>query len=400
MQAPLLQPILLSCKLTHAVLKFLERRGEDLEPLYERFDWPLYYLRDSSSWLEADRLEYVLKMLDEVYGRRVADETGVDFFSAVGHASPSLRAWGALDSVLKIVPGVRQLYQQPDRFLASFISPQPQIQGLQHSDESVVFRIGFSDDRMPHTARYLRAILESLPEFIGKPRTHVMWNHGNVSIEWSERQVPFVSQTQAPENEGPSLSPELLRTILVDLSSAQRELENARRSIQEKDALIAAMQAAPLATGLEHLKSPAVEKALHEIYKLGDYFARAQQIVTLLRAPPRATPGLSGRVTAPLISSQTEALIKRTAWDRVSLEAPIAIRKAAMFLRGEEVVDETSAAPLTDVPPTLDPMTSGKTSPKLKAAAAKTLRQASAALAGSASLKSKTPSFFDHPDHL
>lgn len=371
MQSLLQQPVLLSCKLTNAVLKFLERRGEDLEPLYERFDWPLYYLRDSSSWLEADRLEFVLKTLDEIYGPRVFNETGVDFFSAVGHASPQLRAWGALDSVLKIVRHVRDLYQQPDRFLASFISPQPQIYGLQHSDENVVFRIGFSDDRMPHTARFLRAILESLPEFIGKPRAHVMWNHGNVSIEWSERQVPFVTQVRTNDNEMPSLSPDLLRTILVDLTTAQRELENARRVIQEKDATIQSLQtaaaAAPVAPPVAHSALTAtatttystttvstttlsttaalnaappavtgsdVEKALHEIYKLGDYFARAQQIVTLLRSPS-ATTGAKLRSGAPLASSQAEALIKRTAWERVSAEAPVAIRRASMYLRGE-----------------------------------------------------------------
>ncbi len=312
-------PLLLSCKLTNAALKFLERRGEDLEPLYERFDWPLHYLRDSSSWLEADRLEYVLGALEELYGQRVASETGLDFFTTVGHASPGLRAWGALDSVLKIVPGVRELYQQPDRFLASFISPQPQIQGLQHAEENVVFRIGFSDDRLPHTGRYLRAILESLPEFIGKPRAHVLWNHGNVAIEWSERQVPFVVRTNTAENEAPSLSPELLRTILVDLATAQRELESTRRSLQEKEALILQMQNQVLQQPQAAGPAPAiaVEKALHEIYKLGDYFARAQQIVTLLRAP--------------------EPLMKRTAWERVSAEAPLAIRKAGMLLRGEEV---------------------------------------------------------------
>lgn len=423
MQSLLQQPVLLSCKLTNAVLKFLERRGEDLEPLYERFDWPLYYLRDSSSWLEADRLEFVLKTLDEIYGPRVFNETGVDFFSAVGHASPQLRAWGALDSVLKIVRHVRDLYQQPDRFLASFISPQPQIYGLQHSDENVVFRIGFSDDRMPHTARFLRAILESLPEFIGKPRAHVMWNHGNVSIEWSERQVPFVNQVRTNDNEMPSLSPDLLRTILVDLTTAQRELENARRVIQEKDATIQSLQTAasavPVAPPVAHTAltatttystttvstttlsatsalgaAPAVtgsdvEKALHEIYKLGDYFARAQQIVTLLRAPS-ATSGTKLRSGVTLASSQTEALIKRTAWERVSAEAPVAIRRAAMYLRGEadDVASELAVEAAAQATSEGDGEMRDVTGTEENVGAPKTK--------GLFKKKSATPSFFDH----
>ncbi len=320
-------PLLLSCKLTHAALKYLERRGEDLEPLYERFDWPLHYLRDSSSWLEAERLEYVLTALEELYGARVAAETGLSFFEAVAYSSPQLRAWGALDSVLRIVPGVRELYNQPDRFLGSFISPQPGIQGLSHTSEKTVFRIDFSDDRMPRTAKYLRAALESLPEYIGKPRSHVTWSHGHVSIEWSDRQVPFVPVTVQPETQ--SLSPELLRTILFDLANAQRELDLTRRALQERDAEIVALKASHAQVQEEER----IKLALHEIYKLGDYFARAQQIVTLLRSSSvRAASG-------QLVSSSSEAMVRRTAWDRVAQEAPLAIRRAAKLLQGEVIDD-------------------------------------------------------------
>lgn len=323
-------PLLLSCKLTHAALRYLERRGEDLEPLYERFDWPLHYLRDSSSWLEADRLEYVLTALEELYGARVTAETGHSFFEAVAYASPQLRAWGALDSVLRIVPGVRELYHQPDRFLGSFISPQPMIQGLHHTFEKTVFRIDFSDDRMPRTAQYLRAALESLPEYIGKPRSHVTWTHGHVAIEWSDRQVPFVPMTSLSPSEAPSLSPELLRTILVDLANAQRELDLTRRALQEREAEIVSLTANHKQTQDDER----IKLALHEIYKLGDYFARAQQIVTLLRSSSSRSSGGS------LVSSSSEAMVRRTAWDRVAHEAPLAIRRAARLLQGEVIDDE------------------------------------------------------------
>lgn len=352
-------PLLLSCKLTHAALKFLERRGEDLEPLYERFDWPLHYLRDSSSWLEADRLEYVLATLEELYGPRILSETGHTFFEVVGHASPQLRAWGALDSVLRIVPGIRELYQQPDRFLASFISPQPAIRGLKHANsdgvERTEFRIDFSDDRMPHAARYLRAAFEALPEFIGKSRSHVTWSNGHVLIEWSERQVPFVPMSAMAPHEVPSLSPELLRTILVDLANAQRELESTRRALTDRETELQKFKSPTLSPGpklmaddtqLDPALSVAVAEAreqearerelrmklaLHEIYKLGDYFARAQQMVTILRGP--SGPTGSTKVNA-------EAMVRRTAWDRVSQEAPEVIRKAARLLQVDIPLNE------------------------------------------------------------
>lgn len=316
-------PLLLSCKITNAALRFLERRGEDLEPLYERFDWPLTYLRDSSSWLEADRLEHILATLEEIYSESAVIET-------IGHESPQLRAWGALDSVLRIVPGVRELYHQPDRFLASFISPQPMIRDLNRTSESTMFRIEFSDDRFPRTGRYLRASLEALPEFIGKPRAQVLWQHGEIAIAWSEKQVPFAAHASPIPNDGHSLSPDLLRTILVDLANAQRELEESRRAVKERDGMIEALRAQVSQQVAVTAKNSGrgdagVSTALHELFKLGDYFARAQQLVTLLR-------GSTTRVQTPAMA---DVLIKRTAWEHVANEAPVAIRRAAAALQGE-----------------------------------------------------------------
>ncbi len=373
-------PLLLSCKLTNAALKFLERRGEDLEPLYERFDWPLHYLRDSSSWLEADRLEYVLATLEELYGPRILKETGQSFFEVVGHASPQLRAWGALDSVLRIVPGIRELYHQPDRFLASFISPQPVIRGLKHSHsdgiERTEFRIDFSDDRMPHTARYLRAAFEALPEYIGKARSHVSWSNGSVLIEFSERQVPFVPMTNMSSHEVPSLSPELLRTILVDLANAQRELEATRRALTDRETELQKMKAAvgatpamaPVKASGEH--ETRMKLALHEIYKLGDYFARAQQMITVLR-------GASGVVGSTKVNA--EAMVRRTSWDRVSQEAPEVIRRAASLLQADVPLESEVFTPVVPVGQVTVVSKVGERSTQTKQALA----------------KNKAPSFFD-----
>lgn len=70
--------------------------------------------------------------------------------------------------------------------------------------------------------------------------------------------------------------------------------------------------------------------ALHEIYKLGDYFARAQQMITVLR-------GASGVAGSSKVNA--EAMVRRTAWDRVSQEAPEAIRRAAQVLQMDLAID-------------------------------------------------------------
>lgn len=343
-------PFLLSCKITHSCLKFLERRGEDLEPLYERFDWPLHYLRDPSSWLEADRLEFVLQTLEELYGqglRGVSNDVATgDFAQEVGHAAPQLRAWGALDSVLRIVPGVTELYHQPERFLSSFMSPPPQVQTISRHGDRTEFRFDFSDDRMPCTARYLKAVLESLPEFIGKPQASVRWHNGLVGIEWSEHQVPLPRRAEATQQDEPSLSPDLLRTILMDLANAQRELESTRRQLQERDAELLRLRSEPVAH----------EMALHELYKLGDYFARAQQLVTLLRQAVKSTAG----------SQAADVLIRRTAWERVADEAPQVIGRAQAYLRGEiPVVPKLAAEPMLSVMPSALPLSKASQSTRL-----------------------------------
>src|SRR5262245_31058551 len=59
--------VLVSCKITHSVMTYLDRRGEDLGELNDFCDWPTEFLRDPSSWLEADKMENLLKLIDQNY---------------------------------------------------------------------------------------------------------------------------------------------------------------------------------------------------------------------------------------------------------------------------------------------------------------------------------------------
>lgn len=373
--------------MTNSVLRFLERRGEDLEPLYEKFDWPLHYLRDSSSWLEADRLEYILKTLEEIYGPRIQKETGQDFFEVIASAAPQLRAWGALDSVLRIVPGIKELYFQPDRFLASFISPQPSVRTIgTQTDETqrLEFEIDLPGNETPRAIRYLRSALEALPEFIGKSRSHVSWASSHVTIEWAERQAAFGPIESIASREAPVLSPELMRTVLNDLSESQRDLEATRRVLADRENELAKLKGllakqdhvASLSEGKDHPEAR-IKLALHEVFKLGDYFARAQQMITILRGP-------SGVVGGAKVNA--EVMARKTAWDHVAQEAPEVIRKVAKLLQLEESIEEFI----------VDQKDSAFTSDKTKTALNKDLH--------SKNLHNKTihdkraPSFFDTLD--
>lgn len=316
-----------------------------MESLYDGFDWSIGFLRDPGQWLEADKLESVLGTLEEIERGLHLHEGSGDYFTRLGHESPRLKAWGALDSVLRILPHPRELYAQPERFLGQFVSPMSPPRFFERSESRVSFRFDFPVDRFPRSARFLKAVLEALPEFIGSgrahaPHAHVEWIGDRVLIDWSDRQVGFEATPQSGLTE-PVLSPELARTILADLASSQREVEVARArvkeleqqllqasaqpSVQAPQARVGAMaessSLAPAAPSEERLRA-----ALHEVYRFSDYFARAQQMVTLLSRPG---------VRAPEI----ETLHRRLAWEKVQHEATDCTSRAVAILQGQALTE-------------------------------------------------------------
>ena len=252
-------PVLISCKISHSLISYLDRRGEDLELLYEKCDWPTEFLRDPSCWLEADKMESLLRLMEKDYAHAVhtdpLNDSGSEFSGsalsvsnsaaladsvhgqdalivAVGHQCKDLRSWGVLDSVLRMVQTSKDLFAQPERFLSYFISPAPPIGDLKREADSVSFVLPISEIQFPLVTAYLRAALEALPTYISKPMATVTWRESRVRILWSERQVSLFSEA---ENKELTLHPELVRNILMNLESSQTELELAKKSLIERD---------------------------------------------------------------------------------------------------------------------------------------------------------------------
>ena len=309
--------VLFSCKITHSVISLLDKRGEDLEALYEKCDWPAEFLRDPSSWLEADKMETLLRQIDADYGRDVSGEEGL--IVQVGHQSKDLRAWGVLDSVLRMVQTPKDLFSQPERFLSYFISPAPPIGEVTRSHDSVSFVLPVSEMQFPMVTSYLRAALEALPTYISKPMASVTWDNSRVVIKWSENQASLFGEAQGQDDL--SLNPELVRNILLSLEMSQKDLEEMKRALHGKDQEIERLrrEAGPTlrqSLGAQKSSPAAIEKldsSLHELFRLGDYIARAQQLITLLVGQGRQTPQV------------TEAM-RRVDWDHVSIAGPQLVR--------------------------------------------------------------------------
>lgn len=316
--------MLFSCKITHSILNYLDRRGEDLEALYEKCDWPAEFLHDPSSWLEADKMENILRMIDENYGRRDnGDESCEALIVNVGHQCKDLRSWGVLDSVLRMVQTPKELFAQPERFLSYFVSPAPAAGEIKRGSESVSFVTPVSEQQFPLVTSYLRAALEALPTYIAKPMANVGWEKSRVTISWSEGQASLFGENDAAEL---SLHPDLVRNVLHNLETSQKEIEEMKRRLIAKDEEIEAlrtrtsavvpgvMEAAPLLGGANEAQLPQAERVLHDLYRLGDYIARGQQLITLLIGQGRQTP-------------QVKEAMRRVDWEFVSREGPALVRK-------------------------------------------------------------------------
>lgn len=334
---PLDSLVLFSCKITHSVISYLDRRGEDLEVLYEKCDWPTEFLRDPSCWLEADKMESLLQMIEADYGRGTHNDDSL--ITAVGHQCKDLRAWGVLDSVLRMVQTPKDLFAQPERFLSYFVSPAPPVGEMRRGPDFVSFVLPVSEMQFPLVTNYLRAALEALPTYINKPMANVRWDESRVHISWSEHQASLFGEAQSTEL---SLHPELVRNILMNLESSQRELEEMKKSLLAKEQEIEELkavqkQAAPaapvtesvdlsvLAQGVGQEITPPVAGVLNELYRIGDYMARGQQLITLLIGQGRQTP-------------QVQEAMRRVDWSFVAGEGPKVIKRA---IEGLQSVQET-----------------------------------------------------------
>ena len=322
--------VLFSCKITHSVITYLDRRGEDLEALYEKCDWPAEFLRDPSSWLEAEKMENLLRQIDHDYGReRIGELATENLILAVGHHCKDLRAWGVLDSVLRMVQTPKDLFAQPERFLSYFVSPAPPVGEIRREAESVSFVLPVSEVQFPFVTSYLRAALEALPTYISKPMGQVVWDNSRVTISWSEKQASLFGEGVETDV---SLHPELVQNILHSLETSQKELEQMKRGLISKDQEIERLQqelirsrpieTAPLtnATNAVSEVEATVARVLHDLFRLGDYVARGQQLVTLLVGQGRKTP-------------QVAEAMRRVDWEFVSTEGPQVVRKAVSDLQ-------------------------------------------------------------------
>jgi len=125
-----------SSKITSSTLSYLDLEGISHDLINSHSQWTEEFLKEPSNWLEANKLESLLKLLEPEIG---------DFYK-LSLLSYKLQAWGPLDSVLKLMTHPRDIYIQPERLLSYFISPAPPVEVIEKNNEMITFKLPISSE--------------------------------------------------------------------------------------------------------------------------------------------------------------------------------------------------------------------------------------------------------------
>lgn len=294
-----------SGKITNSLISCLERSGKDYGSLYELTDIPTEFLRDPSCWIPAVSVENFIQQIDQE-----------NLATLAGSQCYQLRAWGVLDSVLKMMQTPQDIYLQPHRFISYFISPAPPVIHMTREEEGLSFELPISNTEFPLVTEYLRSALEALPMYLGRQQSHVSWRGNRVTISWSDSQNALLSQEDLEHQ----YKPELMRNLVGSLEEAQMKIEELNKQLLERNMQIqkyqeqeAIRQTLVNPDGMKeemlpsetvsHLRAYA-SRIRGQLLKLSDYVARSQQLVTILvgNAPE---------------NRQVKELMKRLDWDYV-----------------------------------------------------------------------------------
>jgi len=283
---------------------------------------PFEFLKDSSYWLEADKMEKFLEASEKILLSQ--DMESDSFVEDLAGQSAELRAWGVLDGVLRMLPKPQDIFAKPERFLSYFISPAPPIANILREDNAISFMIPIAKDEYPLSLGYLKTAMESLPTFLGREPFHVEWEDNTIRIAWKDQEELF-----GEDHPGNMMNPELVRSLSFSLEESQLDLENKNKELMLKN-----IELENAKTALEKTLSKINVKDICEgdesifvplsymqtnIHRLQDYMSRSQQLVTLLIGQGRK-------------DKQVTEAMRRVDWDFVLKEYPNLINEVYLSL--------------------------------------------------------------------
>lgn len=271
-----------SCKLTNSLFYYLERQGVPTAPIFDAFDGPEEFLKDSHFWLEISQVEKIFERAAHAMGDASIGAT-------VGAQIVDIQSWGALDNVFKLMPTVKDYYVNLTRFFSYFLAPIDEYKELEVGDTFV--RITYPIPRLPnvHVFEFLKATLENLPRYTGNFPAHSDFSEatGEMLISWDTAQPSLFT-----EEPGQVLNPKLVKNLTNLLEANERALEQKKKELLDKqvelDRLKAELQnelrekiyaekmagLAQMAAGIAHEVNNPLSFVMSNLGRFEDYFHR------------------------------------------------------------------------------------------------------------------------------
>jgi hypothetical protein len=306
-----------SCKVSYSVLVHVERQGAQLEGFFEKFETPVEFLKDPSGWVDVEDMETFLISLGDYLG--VSDKP--PFYREIGRENFELRAWGVLDSVLKMVESPRDIFEQPERFLSYFLTPPPEFKIEKQLENQLSFTMAKPPKALNITS-YLVGAVEGIPKYTGGPLAQIEFlGADQYQITWAENQESLFDEQEKKRRQ---FHPEIVHSVMESLRQHQTKAVETTQSLdgpqhiasEAFEKMVALEVEKRLETWIRKQKDfdESLFKIKNDFYKMYDYFTRAQQIITLISPTARK-------------ASVREAM-RRVDWEHVQKEFPNMVESA------------------------------------------------------------------------
>jgi hypothetical protein len=321
-----------SCKVSYSVLVYVERQGAPLERFVEQSETPVEFFKDPSAKVEVMEMERFLNSLADYLG--VPDRGS--FFREVGQSNFDLRAWGVLDSVLKMVESPKEIFAQPERFLSYFLTPYPELTLEKHNDHHLTFHF-VKQPTAQNLMAYLIGAVEGLPRYMGMPPAKITEaGEGVYDAIWYDDQKSLFDEQEKKRR---LFHPEIVHSVLQ--SFKEQQAGNSQGDVPQQMAseafekMVSLEVEKRMASWIDRQEEfdQAFYKIKNDFYKMYDYFTRAQQIITLISPTARK-------------ASVREAM-RRVDWEHVQKEFPKMVEGACDSILAMQSAFHTSVEKTT-----------------------------------------------------
>ncbi len=306
-----------SSKIAHSFIQYGSKNQLDIVRLLNQAGLSFELCNHGDAWIAADNLENFLKLVKE----QASDQKDMSLIEKVGHQALDLKAWGVLDSVLKMIRSTKDIYHNPQRFLSYFIFPAPPIKKLSTSETSMRFEVPFFFEEYPHIYSYLKTCFEVVATYLGEPSANVTWDDNVIQIDWSNKQNLLL------DHDTYNLNPELVKNIIETIESSHSEIQALQAQLAQKNLELERYQEIKSLDQSQTCWTSHDKKWFEDqVSKLQDYFLRAQQMVTIL-------------VGSEKKSKFVKEAMKKVHWNNVPELFPETVEKLKHRLNSEEYIE-------------------------------------------------------------